>query len=193
MIIPNGYAQANFVYEGDAVPDGAENTLGLALAPGPASPMALAIALVTIWESRVIPNLTSVIGLERVDVKYGPNSTGAAASAPGSNTGTFGELALPSNTSLLLHKVTAMGGRQGRGRLYLPGFREDHVSPAGIVTAADVDDLTDTFNGVNDDLAAINCVPVLLRSAGAPVSTPEPITSWICDGKVATQRRRLRR
>jgi hypothetical protein len=44
-----------------------------------------------------------------------------------------------------------------------------------------------------DDLVGNDYLPVVFHSAGSPITTPTPITSFKTDPLAATQRRRLRR
>lgn len=126
------------------------------------------------------------------DVTPATEARGGATSEP-----------LPQNCSLLIRKLTALGGRRGRGRMFLPGIDEDTVSSAGFVAGSTLtawqgifDDFFDALpvdgaaGGVGD---AVN--PVLLHSEVVGETTPAPtaITGFAVQSVIATQRRRLRR
>lgn len=193
-MIPSGYAQANLVFGGNAVPTGAEVVIGLDVTQSGATPSAVAAAVAGAWDTaNVMDNFTTAIELREVRVKFGPDATGPSGIWTGAITGTFGENALPPNTSILARKVTAAGGRAGRGRMYLPGFREDQVGPTGQISGATASDIADTLDAWQAALIVLDLVPVVLHGANSPLSTPTPIIGWEVDTVVATQRRRLRR
>jgi hypothetical protein len=105
--------------------------------------------------------------------------------------GTGGGNPLPSNCAVLVHKRTALGGRRGRGRMYLPPFTagELDVGPSGVIDGPDytaIQDELDVFYGlmVSNDLQ-----PSLYHSDGGSGNI---ITSLVLDTRIATQRRRMR-
>lgn len=112
---------------------------------------------------------------------------------------------VPQNTTFLVKKNTAFGGRRNRGRMYLPGVGESIVGPTGTVSGGahgvisnGLDDLFTTLHGPGTNTADI----VIFHSypwtgdvdPGPPVGfpAPTPCTSWSLDNTVASQRRRLR-
>lgn len=99
----------------------------------------------------------------------------------------------PSNCAVLVRKNTALGGRRGRGRMYLPPFMlaEGSVDPNGNLDSAFV-----TGNTQNCTTAFVtNMNPVLFHNSDGvtPAPAPTPITSVAVQSKIATQRRRMRR
>jgi len=103
---------------------------------------------------------------------------------------------LPQNNALLVRKQTTLGGRQGRGRMFLPSahLREDTVNDAGVITTTFQGNATALTNSWADELRAGGLEPVLLHDAGSPGAlAPTPIVSFVCDRMIATQRERLRR
>lgn len=193
MPIPTGYAQANFRYEGAALPTGAEWTLGINLEGGGLTPVQVAEDLHGFYDdANFHTECPSSIALQSVYVKFGPDSTGPSGEFEGAVTGTGSTAAAP-NCSWLVHKHTGQGGRAGRGRLYLPGVEESAVGVDG-----DMDDTTQallqaSFDAFWTAIGGSSFSPVLLHGEGSPLSTPSVITSFVVDGKCATQRRRMRR
>jgi hypothetical protein len=110
--------------------------------------------------------------------------------APANVVGTAAITSPPNNVTTLVKKITALGGRSGRGRMFLPPFNLNEASVAnngmisGVVLAA-------MQTGINSAIWAAN--RMLLHDSAAPgAPDPTPITSLIVDPQVATQRRRLR-
>jgi hypothetical protein len=98
---------------------------------------------------------------------------------------------LPVNCALLVRKNTAQGGRMHRGRMYVPPFS---IAEAGVNTLGDLPEglaeLQADWNLFYTALVSQDLEPVLFHSVVGVA--PTPITSFTVDGKIATQRRRLR-
>jgi hypothetical protein len=87
-----------------------------------------------------------------------------------------------------------MGGRAGRGRFYWPGIQESAVTAAGVIGGTTVAAWNSAFIQFEIRLLDDDLIPVLLHAEETTLITdPLVITSFSVDGKVATQRRRLRR
>jgi hypothetical protein len=112
--------------------------------------------------------------------------------------GTVDAAPLPQNCALLIRKRTSLAGRRGRGRFYAPATSEDQVTPTGIIAPFLVQLHQDAWSAFYNSLIAPQSgppnIPVILhRSEGIGVEpTPTGITQFVVDGRIATQRRRLR-
>lgn len=111
--------------------------------------------------------------------------------------GTAGAGGMPPNAAYLVRKVTGRGGRQGRGRMYVPPFNmsELGVNSAGIIDPSVITALTAQFLAWRAG-AATGGVPLYLlhgdNKAGT-IDAPDVITDVFVEAQVATQRRRLRK
>jgi hypothetical protein len=93
------------------------------------------------------------------------------------------------NVALLIRKSTLTPGRTGRGRMYLPwAVDESGLDQAGGVEGAVVTATTDAFNNLLEALDG-DGLPMVLLHTGAGV--PSEVISGVCEGTVATQKRRL--
>lgn len=193
MLIPDGYAQANFRYTGASTPLGAEVVMGFDIALANEEGVALADALFDAFGLVIANGFTTSTTITSCLLKYGPNATGPSYEATGSISGTGAGDAVSPNTAVLVSKSTAMGGRQGRGRMYLPGLAESEQGTGGTVSGATVTAIQGNFVDFDAALNALAVVPVLLRSADSPITVPQPITGWTVQSRVATQRRRNRK
>jgi len=101
---------------------------------------------------------------------------------------------LPSSCSVLIKKITATGGRIGRGRVYLPhSLGEGGVDEKGIVGSTQVADHQARAGAWLAALAA-NDVPMGLRHRTGPATdTIFGVTSLLVTNLIGTQRRRLGR
>jgi hypothetical protein len=120
----------------------------------------------------------------------GPDDTGPSALHSAVEPGAGDSAAAPPNVSVLVRKNTALGGRKGRGRMYIPGVAEADSDGAGVMSSvrqAAWQAQADTFLVA----AALGGLAGVVLHEDA--TTPTPIISLAVDGRVATQRRRLRR
>jgi len=193
MIIPTGFAQANWRFTGAAVPTGAQFTCGFDV-DGAVTAQEAATLLVETWNAGdMIEYYGSNCVLVGVDVKFGPNATGPSATGETSTQGNAGTSTVPPNVSVLIQKQTALGGRAGRGRLYFPAIPEAQVDGSGLVSSTWTDGLDVEFAAMAVAWGAGGLEPVVLHGAGSPLTTPTPITDFVAAGQCATQRRRNRR
>lgn len=107
----------------------------------------------------------------------------------GSDTGTGSSATDPPSSCVLVTKQTALGGRKGRGRMFLP------ASPSA--ESFDNGRLNSTYQAlvygeVSGSMANIATMlggePFLLHSAVTP--SPTAITGWSVSARLAVQRRR---
>jgi hypothetical protein len=192
MLIPVGFAQANWKFTGNCVPNGAEITMGLDITGTALTTPEIAEACFLSYSGNMMDQHATAITLVSCLVKEGPNNTGASAEFTGATAGTVtGDTELPQG-AVLVRKNTALGGHAGSGRNYLPGFNENLFSSNGQAAGPDVAGIQGAWDDFIASLLVSELVPVLLHSEGSPITTPTPITSFSVQALAATQRRRLR-
>lgn len=195
MAIPVGSCEVWFQYliSGDNEPMYTHVAYDLVDSPDQASVDAGFTDWQTIWRGEH-PNTVSLVGGHILVGNDGGSVRwdSSIASVVGTGAGTN----LPQNTALLARKSTALGGRRGRGRMFIPGVRQQEVSSAGVVS-------TTYVSAWNVNLAAISVGGTthtafgflgqvqLLHETGS--QTPTEVTDLSMQNIVATQRRRLRR
>lgn len=208
--IPEGFAQVTHLFVGANCPEGAAVTYGLNvdLVVDPQNNCDVIHA--SFGADIVGANLTADVTLQETQIKYGPTESGPTfvTSAPLNGSGAINTSMAP-NTAYLCNKVTASGGRRGRGRFFLPGVFDGAVDDSGIVAPATVAQIQTGLDGLMDTLVAEATPMVLLHS---PTYTwvifnnqprrvysddvppaPSLVTALVATSKVATQRNRLRR
>jgi hypothetical protein len=116
---------------------------------------------------------------------------GGIYEAPRTVAGAGGGNPLPNNCTMLVRKITARGGRQGRGRMYLPMIfgSENQVSPTGAVEPV----LVGAYQAIADNAFPGANWRLLHDSESAGSTVPDQITAFVAQGRIATQRRRMRR
>jgi len=144
----------------------------------------------------IMPNVYELTGVDVYIGNDGPTLVYTSTEAP--FPGNDPAACIPPNTAYLIRKRTDLAGRRGRGRFYLPGVTEERVDNVGNVlsgTVGSMQTICDAFySRLTFDAGARFYPPVVLhRSEGIGTEPPPtPITRFVVDGKVATQRRRLR-
>lgn len=203
LIIPVGYAQAVYEMALDADPEPVVTTLGHDLTAVSGGDYAdVADDLKGIFNSSWGSGLSNSYVLTGVSLYVGQDG-GPPAIYESTTAGTrFGASAapLPQNCALLVRKRTSAAGRRGRGRCYLPGVGETTVDHTGAITSTQLSGyqgMADTwYDALTAPGAGLTAYPpvVLHRSEGFGVEPPPtPITAFQVDGRIATQRRRMRK
>lgn len=196
--IPNGFALARLIWTAAGDPEPMISTIGLELTPGPTTPFVLASAIRTAWTGAWAPaSLSNSYTFKGVSVTMGPQpGTGPTADSLIDSIGTSVSAMLPSNCAILIRKVTALGGRENRGRMFLPAgyLAEGSVDQNGVIAGATVTSMQAQMNAFQ---AAVIGSPLfdntVVLHGTASASAPTVITDLTVQSKIATQRRRMRR
>lgn len=198
IIIPPGYAQVTIPFRHVSVPREAVITFGIQLASGtPASPIIANVvqtAFTDAWSTFCDSQVT--IGPTRLSA--GTDGTdNLAVVGTATFTGAVTSERASANTALLIRKLTARGGRRGRGRVYLPWIlAASNVVETGIIPVAGVTAAQTAANNWlsnTNSLAQIEAMVLLHASGNTSPGTPDPITSLSVDPVLGSQRRRLGR
>jgi|ERR1041385_6252698 hypothetical protein len=190
MFIPTGSAQVNFIFDGPGYARGAQVTLGVDNNLDDLDAADIAGAVGGLWVARLSPLQTSTINLASVKAKKGPNSTGAEADVPFGVAGSLSSQPLPPQDCGLINKITAAGGRHGRGRMFFPGMVEAQTDGGGLVRTADILTFNTHLSDFFDDLHSAHLDAILLHS---DTTAPTAITGFVMQQLMATQRRRIRK
>jgi hypothetical protein len=136
------------------------------------------------------------VTLTSVRVSYGTDgSADLVFVQPASTAGGKAGTALPANCAALIHKVTARGGRRGRGRMYIPwAFDQADVTEAGTVNSTRRTALDNAMATLLSRLSTASTPMVLLHNPGlTSMGAPDLVTSLRADNLIGTQRRRVGR
>lgn len=201
LIIPPGYLQAVYEFQMTGDPESMVVTCGHEIdSASGANAADAADDLFLSFNAEIFQslghNVYSFVGVTAYIGQDGP--TLVVPSTQAATTGPATSVSLPQNSSWLIRKRTDLGGRRGRGRMYLPGIAESNVDHAGNINAGNVTFAQAAFDGWYDFLtggvgARLYPPVVLHRSEGAGVEpAPTPVTMFTVESKIATQRRRLR-
>jgi hypothetical protein len=193
MNIPPGFLQANLIFDGPAMPRGAQVVLGFASDAGglPDSPFIRAQAIGQAFEDNLAVGTPVNTTLRSVRVKMGPNASGADATATVNKQGTLQGNPDSPQVAILVRKVGAFGGRPNRGRSYWPILNEGQTDSGGVIPPDRLATVQTQMDGFVDDLAAAGLDMVILHEAVE--LTPTPVLQYVVQPLVATQRRRLRK
>jgi hypothetical protein len=191
MNIPPGYAQVNLIYGGAAVPRKGEVVFGVDLNTFVDDLEQVADDVIQAWEDSIRVVTSSNALLASVRIKAGPNATGQFIEVAAGNVGGAGATSIDPQVAALGTKITARGGRSGRGRMFLPFIDEEYTVSGGGYTPSGLTDIQAAMDGFRVLLAADGHEMVLLHNSEE--LTPDVVTSVQLQPLVATQRRRVRR
>ena len=190
MTIPAGFGQISVVHVGGGIENEAIWTIGFDNNAGDTAADIADLIQTNLGTGDYLDLLSSSVDVTSVRVKLGPDATGPTAESPPVGTGTIGGNAAPPNLAVLVHKNTSLGGRHGRGRLFMPGLAEASLDANGLLTSA-YRGTCETFWIGFGAFMILNSLPPHLLHADAV--SPTAIDSLTVDLRLATQRRRLRR
>lgn len=190
--VPPGYAQLTYVFRMAGDNEDMLTTLGVKIT-GSVSVVAVGVFKAA-FANAFATQLSTALKLNKVVATIGQDGDPIVIE---SNTGpasfTGGD-SLPVNCAFLVRKVTGLGGRRNRGRMYLPGCNDNLVDTLGTLTSGGVTSLQAACDAFRTALLATAEIDdlVVLHTATIPAVTPTVITSLAIDPRIATQRRRLR-
>lgn len=190
MTIPSGFGQITIAHIGGGIVGEAVWTLGFDNNAGDTAAEIASNTATNLSALDYTDLLSASVTVTEVRVKLGPDATGPSAVETFGDNGTVGGHAAPPNVAMLVHKNTPLGGRQGRGRLFVPGLAEAALDQNGLLTGEQVTAAQTFFTGLAATMI-LGAIPAHLLHANA--LSPTAIDSLIVDSLSATQRRRLRR
>lgn len=185
QIIPNGYAVLQFIHTVDGSSELAMATLGIAT-PDPFTATLVEVAG-DIYRDSILTELASNVTLITV---RGVVGAGVLAEVAYADNGGAAVDPCPPQVSYLINKITGVPGRQNKGRMYLPGVRENQVDGGGQISGGQITGINGALDNLYADLVAAFMDPVVLHSSVG--DTPTTITALRCSSLVGTQRGRLR-
>jgi hypothetical protein len=208
--IPAGFAHASINYRFLEDLEEAMVTIGIDMTLWAGTDFAAADFTHDSWVTAWQTTTSNVVDITGVTLRVGTGAGDPLVFEHNEiDTGTVSFAMVPRNTAALVQKRTAIGGRRGRGRMFIPGVaREDQIDQAGNFLPTFTTFLTERIVAFRDAMAAGNLGLVLLHNdtevvgysstTGKPVygpivpPAPTPITSLTVAPKAATQRRRMR-
>ncbi len=196
VFLPAGSAVYALKFGGTALPRGAAIT-GALLTTGPQSFVQNLANLAFVAETTLMAKLSAGVQLQEIYLRagatVGPGPSGSQFST--TNGLVAGELASP-NVAFLVKMTTALGGRRGRGRWFLPCVGEANVDQVGVVAAARRTELNTMLTDFRVALASLDLIMAVAHRYPEGTVTgrlaPTAVDQITCDARVATQRGRLR-
>jgi hypothetical protein len=193
---PAGYADVSIQLQNVATPRPAYITFGID--PSGTDPFTIANSIGGTWAAAgsMFTLIDTEVTMTGVRVSLGTDG-GEDVIGQTSTTvaGTRSGVSMPCNVAALVHKVTARGGRRGRGRLFIPWVLNSlDVSESGIILTSRLTTMTTALNVWLNGLATGPGPMCILHGPGKTLpGPPNVVTSLVADKLVGTQRRRLGR
>lgn len=191
--IPPGYAEIAIQFNLGIDPEPMFSFLGVKLASGTTPTSALTNTYTSTCAAALDNVLSSAYSVGPGWVTWGQDGGDVkidSANPPDTGLGTAS--ALPNNTAVLVRKVTAAGGRRGRGRMYIPGIVEGDVDAAGGINNTPRAAWQTAIDAMFTNLVGLPSIDALALLHDTAPFGPNDITSLEVQLKVATQRRRMR-
>lgn len=194
MEIPEGYFNTRYIFTCQGVTEEMSFAIGGQAAPGDSA----SLIAFNCYDSALTTIIPSAAGILLGWTFVGTQTTRTIAGEPqvgewnGPLAGTGVGDGVIVNSAVLVKKTTASGGRKNRGRCYVPPYGENNgdIDTAGNMLPAHRDALQSNWEAFNAALSDNGVPPWLLHSD--PVAVPTPIQSFVVQGLLATQRRRMR-
>lgn len=190
VTIPDGYGQLSVIHETQDGVGESVWTLGFQNTGDDDAAACVDVYKSTFVASDYWDALSTTTDVTELRVKLGPSDTGPSAVTDVNLSGTNGGVPVGPQVSFLLTKNTALGGRRGRGRAFLPGHAATSLTTSGFWDPAHVSFTVSEVTSIILAAGFAGLTPVLLHSSAL---TPTPITSLSGATRIATQRRRNRR
>lgn len=188
--IPDGYGQISLVHSGANISGEAVITMGFqntvdedAVTVGDSFKTAFVA-------SDILLAYSSSCDIVEVRVKLGPTATGETGIVDLGLVGDIGGQPVSPNVAMLVRKNTSLGGRRGRGRMYVPGTPGAGLDNSGEFDAGQVNQWVGEWTDIWAGMTFVGFTPMLLHEGAL---TPTPINNFVGSTRVATQRRRARR
>jgi hypothetical protein len=133
----------------------------------------------------------TTVTLTSLDLKYGPEGTGPTFSSVIGTPGSVSNDSCGPSVAYLIRKPVANVSQRFAGRSYWPGVPATYVDEGGDILDSDREDVQDEINAKWDDIEGVAGLVgyVFPADGGSPRIHGTPLLQ----GRVATQRRRLRR
>lgn len=192
MPFQNGYGVIKYIFALAGDPDDMIFTVGIQ-ASGALTPSELS-GVFDAFADNFLDAMTSSYTFRGIQV-VGTEAGGAEYSVElfSNAVGTGGGPELPQNCAILLQKRTGLAGRANRGRAYLVGLaQEGEISAAGVISPTYLGSLQTRASQFRTDLLVSGVTGVADVVVNHPVATPTPVTAFVIDDRIATQRRRMR-
>lgn len=198
LVIPPGFGSAAFILTGSAGTQPFVTTMGIDLTAAGGDFVAAADAAFACYAATILPETSNNLTLDRVTLSVGSDGPGGSVdSTLAPQQGGGSQTYPPTALSLIARKTTNILGRQGRGRMFIPGvLGEANVDPDGSITNARRNALNlvlDSFLLALQTEDARPAIPaVLLHGPSVPVLPPTPISGLTCSDLVGWVRGRIR-
>jgi len=197
LVIPPGYAQVflRWTLTGDT--EEMLSGIGVRLQAGVSDPVDIAEDVTNFWLSRYtngdLSGAYTMVGARCYVGSDGDYPVGEFTVASG---GGSGATVCPSNCAMLIKKLSALGGRRNRGRMFIPpGYMsEANVDHNGFITPGTLATLQSDADNFYADITSASTLTdgAVIFHTESPTA-PTLITSLTVAPQIATMRQRMRK
>lgn len=190
--IPTGYALIEWVFKLNIMARKMSSTLGISITAVPtlAQVDTLFLNMALIWGPRLPTHYSFMPSTLWIgNGAAPPTPIVSSITGAGSNANTL--LVAPSVTHVV-KKNTALGGRKGKGRMYIPGLKEGGIDNAGQLDPAGQATYNTSLAQIKTSVEGLSWVGNLYLLGHSAANPPVQITSLTMRDKSGTQVRRVR-
>lgn len=181
------YAQVTLIFSGSNVPTGAACTFGGTEVDG--SPTLFLETLEGMFGTFIGEASVTTCTINEIRYKIGPEQSGPTYVRATNLAGDQGTDPVAPNTALLIRKHVPGKSARFSGRVFWPGVSDTDLNPGGTLTGAAITRLQDACDDLWSSMSNAGFVPRVFSEG----SNPEPVSDFVLQPRVASQRRRLRR
>jgi hypothetical protein len=185
-------AQLTMVFAGSGIPTGAVCTLGITKDEDSLTLEDL-VALADLMKPCQLAASCGTCILSYIDMKLGPNETGATYTTSVNQPGGFTSNQAPPNVCTIVEKQIANLSSRFSGRMFWPGPPEGDITEAGRLGTPLQQGIQTAWTGFQFGAANLGITPVVFSRSPAHPATFSLVESFQVQSTVATQRHRLRR
>lgn len=200
LVIPPGYASAALVFNSSQGTQPFVTTIGVDVSDAGGDYVAVADKVMADYAAAFNNQWSQALVLDRVTLTVGADGPSGSvdstlAPIPSTRSGSFPPVAM----SAIARKVTNRLGRQGRGRMFLPGvLSESEVDEDGSIINTRRTSLNTQLNTFytllidSEGLYPFTTPPVLLHGPSVTLNPPDPIVGLVASDTVGWIRGRIR-
>lgn len=190
--VPAGFVDVQFKYQSSVDPEAMYTGIGLTLATDFETDAESVLDAINIYTVNMQPFTAVQYTIQGAEVTVGSADPEDLVLQMGDFVVGTGNSAFPQNSAFLVKKIGVVPGKRNRGRMYIPAVPNNASDASGAVSEPTLTELQDALNLAGADIAGLPGITSPVVFHGSAPYTPSAIAGLQLDGRLASQRRRMR-